>query len=325
MKLPRRNFLALAAGAAALPTVARIAWAQAYPTRPVTLVAGFAPGGGVDVTARLIGQWLSERLGQQFVIENRPGAGGNIATEAVVRALPDGYTLLLVTAANAINATLYKKLNFNFIRDIAPVASIMRYPYVMVVNPSVPAKSVPEFIAYAKANPGKLNMASPGNGTGPHIAGELFKMMAGVDMVHVPYRGAGPSLTNLIGGQVQVTFESMPASMGYIRAGTLCALAVTTTRRSEAVPDIPTVAEFVPGYEASSWYGVGAPKATSAEIVEKLNKEINAGLADPKIKARLADLGGNVLALSPADFGELIADETEKWGKVIRAANIKAE
>jgi tripartite-type tricarboxylate transporter receptor subunit TctC len=325
MKLPRRNFLALAAGAAALPTVARIAWAQAYPTRPVTLVAGFAPGGGVDVTARLIGQWLSERLGQQFVIENRPGAGGNIATEAVVRALPDGYTLLLVTAANAINATLYKKLNFNFIRDIAPVASIMRYPYVMVVNPSVPAKSVPEFIAYAKANPGKLNMASPGNGTGPHIAGELFKMMAGVDMVHVPYRGAGPSLTNLIGGQVQVTFESMPASMGYIRAGTLRALAVTTTRRSEAVPDIPTVAEFVPGYEASSWYGVGAPKATPAEIVEKLNKEINAGLADPKIKARLADLGGNVLALSPADFGKLIADETEKWGKVIRAANIKAE
>jgi tripartite-type tricarboxylate transporter receptor subunit TctC len=325
MKLPRRQFLHLAAGAAALPAVSRIARAQAYPARPVNLVAGFAPGGGVDITARLIGQWLSERLGQQFVIENRPGASSNIATEAVVRAPADGYTLLMIGSWNAINATLYDKLNYNFIRDIAPVASVTRYPYVMVVNPSVPAKSVPEFIAYAKANPGKLNMASPGTGTGPHIAGELFKMMAGVDMVHVPYRGAGPSLSNLIGGQVQVSFESMSASIGYIRAGTLRALAVTTTRRSEALPNIPTVAEFVPGYEASSWYGVGAPKATPAEIVKKLNEEINAGLADPKTKARLADLGNAPLALSPTDFGKLITGETEKWGNVIRTLNIKAE
>jgi tripartite-type tricarboxylate transporter receptor subunit TctC len=325
MKLPRRTFLLLAAGAAALPTVARIAWAQAYPSRPVGLVAGFAPGGGVDITARVIGQWLSERLGQQFVIENRPGASSNVATEAVVRAPADGYTLLLVSAANAANAALYDKLNFNFIRDIAPVASVMRFPYVMVVNPSVPAKSVPEFIAYAKANPHKLNMASPGIGSGVHIAGELFKMMAGVDMVHVPYRGAGPSLTDLIGGQVQVTFETMPAAIGYIRAGTLRALAVTTTQRSEALPDIATVAEFVPGYEVSGWYGVGAPNATPAGIVEKLNKEINAGLADPKIKARLADLGGTPLVGSPADFGKLIADDTEKWAKVVKFANIKPE
>jgi len=325
MKLPRRQFLPLAAGAAALPAVSCFAWAQAYPARPVRLIAPFAPGGASDILARLIGQWLSERLGQPFVIENRPGAGSNIGTEAVVHAAPDGYTLGLFGAPSAINATLYDKLNFNFVRDIAPVAGIIRGPYVIVVNPSVPAKTVPELIAYAKANPHKLNMASPGTGTGPHIAGELFKMMAGVDMVHVPYRGTGPSLTNLIGGQVQVTFEATPASIGYIRAGTLRALAVTTTRRSEALPDIPTVAEFVPGYEASAWFGVGAPKATPAEIVEKLNKEINAGLADPKIEARLANLGGDVLALSPADFGKLIADETEKWGKVIRALNIKAE
>jgi tripartite-type tricarboxylate transporter receptor subunit TctC len=325
MKLPRRNFLHLAVGAAALPAVSRLAWAQAYPARPVRLIAPFAPGGASDILARLIGQWLSERLGQPFVIENRPGAGSNIGTEAVVHAAPDGYTLGLFGAPSAINATLYDKLNFNFVRDIAPVAGIIRGPYVIVVNPSVPAKTVPELIAYAKANPRKLNMASPGTGTGPHIAGELFKMMAGVDMVHVPYRGTGPSLTNLIGGQVQVTFEATPASIGYIRAGTLRALAVTTTRRSEALPDIPTVAEFVPGYEASAWFGVGAPKATPAEIVEKLNKEINAGLADSKIEARLANLGGDVLALSPADFGKLIADETEKWGKVIRALNIKAE
>jgi tripartite-type tricarboxylate transporter receptor subunit TctC len=325
MKLPRRKFLHLAAGAAVLPTVSRMARAQAYPSRPVSIIVTFAAGGGTDITARLIGQWLAERLGQQFIIENRPGAGGNIGTEAVVRARADGYTLLMIGSWNAINATLYDKLNYNFIRDIAPVASVIRYPYVMVVNPSVPAKSVPEFIAYAKANPGKLNMASPGTGTGPHIAGELFKMMAGVDMVHVPYRGAGPSLTNLIGGQVQVTFESMSASIGYIRAGTLRALAVTTTRRSEALPNIPTVAEFVPGYEASSWYGVGAPKATPAEIVEKLNEEINAGLADPKTKARLVDLGNAPLALSPTDFGKLITGETEKWGNVIRTLNIKAE
>jgi len=325
MKLPRRQFLHLAAGAAALPAVSRVAKAQTYPARPVRLIAPFAPGGASDILARLMGQWLSERLGQPFVIENRPGAGSNIGTEAVVHAAPDGYTLGLFGAPSAINATLYDKLNFNFVRDIAPVAGIIRGPYVIVVNPSVPAKTVPELIAYAKANPRKLNMASPGTGTGPHIAGELFKMMAGVDMVHVPYRGTGPSLTNLIGGQVQVTFEATPASIGYIRAGTLRALAVTTTRRSEALPDIPTVAEFVPGYEASAWFGVGAPKATPAEIVEKLNKEINAGLADPKIEARLANLGGDVLALSPADFGKLIADETEKWGKVIRALNIKAE
>jgi tripartite-type tricarboxylate transporter receptor subunit TctC len=284
-----------------------------------------SPGGGVDVTARLVGQWLTERLGQQFIIENRPGANGNIGTEAVVRAPADGYTLLMVGLWNAINATLYDNLKFNFIRDIAPVASVIRYPYVMLVNLSVPAKSVPEFIAYAKANPRKLNMASPGIGSGPHIAGELFKIMAGVDMVHVPYRGAGPSLTDLIGGQVQVTFESMPASIAYIRAGTLGALAVTTTRRSETLPDIPTVAEFVPGYDASSWYGVGAPRATPTEIVAKLNKEINAGLADPKIKTRFADLGGDVFALSLADFGKLIVDETEKWAKVIKSVGIKAE
>ena len=276
-----------------------------------------------DIVARLIGQWLSERLGQPFIIENRPGAGSNIATEAVVRAPPDGYTLLLVGPPNAINATLYDKLNFNFIRDIAPVASIVRVPNVMVVNPSVPAKTVPEFIAYAKANPGKINMASAGIGSSAHVAGELFKMMTGVDMVHVPYRGAAPALTDLLGGQVQVCSPRMPASIEYIKAGKLRALAVTTATRSEALPDVPTVGEFVPGYEASSWYGVGAPKNTPAEIVDKLNKEINAALADPKIKARLADLGGTALAGSPADFGKLIADETEKWGKVIRAANIK--
>ena len=325
MKLPRREFLCLAAGAAVLSAASRIAWAQAYPSRPVSLVAGFAPGGGVDITARLIGQWLSERLGQQFVIENRPGAAGNIGTEAVVRARGDGYTLLLVGSFNTINATLYDRLNFNFIRDIAPVASVMRYPYVMVVNPSVPAKSIPELIAYAKANPGKLNMASPGTGTGDHIAGELFKMMTGVNMVHVPYRGAAPALTDLLGNQAQVMFPSMPSSIQYIRAGQLRALAVVTATRSDMLPDIPTVAEFVPGYEAGSWYGVGAPKATPAEIIDKLNKEINAGLADPKIKARLANLGGDVLALSPADFSKLIADETEKWGKLIRTLNIKAE
>ena len=325
MKLPRREFLCLAAGAAALSAASRIAWAQAYPSRPVSLVAGFAPGGGVDITARLIGQWLSERLGQQFVIENRPGAAGNIGTEAVVRARGDGYTLLLVGSFNTINATLYDRLNFNFIRDIAPVASVMRYPYVMVVNPSVPAKSIPELIAYAKANPGKLNMESPGTGTGDHIAGELFKMMTGVDMVHVPYRGAAPALTDLLGNQAQVMFPSMPSSIQYIRAGQLRALAVVTATRSDMLPDIPTVAEFVPGYEAGSWYGVGAPKATPAEIIDKLNKKINAGLADPKIKARLANLGGDVLALSPADFSKLIADETEKWGKLIRTLNIKAE
>jgi tripartite-type tricarboxylate transporter receptor subunit TctC len=325
MKLPRRTFLRLAAGAAALPAVSRIAMAQAYPTRPVRLIVPVAPAGATDILARLMGQWLSDRLGQPFVIDNRPGGGTNIGTEAVVHAPADGYTLLMVNAASAINATLYAKLNFNFIRDIVPVAGITREHLVMQVNPSVPAKTVPEFIAYTKAAPGKINMASGGNGAPSHIAGELFKMMASVDMVHVPYRGAAPALTDLLGGQVQVYFGPMPSSIEYIKTGRLRALAVTTATRSETLPDLPTVGEFVPGYEASTWFGVGAPKATPAEIVEKLNKEIIAGLADPKIKARLADLGGGPLALSPAEFSKFIADETEKWGKVIRAAGIKAE
>jgi tripartite-type tricarboxylate transporter receptor subunit TctC len=325
MKLPRRNFLHLAAGAAALPALPRIARAQAYPTRPVRIIVGFPAGGGVDIVARLMGQWLSERLGQPFVIDNRPGAATNIATEAVVRAAADGYTLLLVHSSNAMNATLYEKLNFNFIRDIAPVASIMVVPNVMLVHPSVPAKTVPEFIAYAKANPGKINLASGGIGGPSHVAGELFKMMAGIDLVHVPYRGGGPALTDLLGGQVQVYFATTVASIEYIRAGRLRALAVASATRSETLPDIPTVGEFVPGYEAPTWYGLGTPKNTPAEIVAKLNKEINAALADPNMKTRLADLGGDVLALSPADFGKLIADDTEKWGKVIRAANIKPD
>src|SRR5262244_3909366 len=325
MKLPRRNFLHLAAGAAALPAVTRIASAQAYPTRPVRLIVPVAPAGASDITARLIGQWLSERLGQQFVIDNRPGANNIIGTEAVVRAPADGYTLLMVGTAQAINATLYDKLNFHFIRDITPVAGIIRTALVVVVHPSFPAKTVPEFIAYAKASPGKISLASAGIGSGPHVAGELFKMMTGVDMVHVPYRGGGPALTDLLGGQVQVYFPTTVSSIEYIRAGRLRALAVTTATRSDALPDIPTVAEFVPGYEASFWYGVGVPKNTPAEIVDKLNEAINAGLADPTIKARLADMGGDVLALSPADFGKLIADETEKWGKVVKFAGIKAE
>jgi tripartite-type tricarboxylate transporter receptor subunit TctC len=325
MKLPRRQFLHLAAGAAALPAVSRIARAQAYPTRPVRLIVPIAPAGASDITARLMGQWLSERLGQQFVIDNRPGGGGNVGTEAAVKAPPDGYTLLLVGGLNAVNATFYDKLNFNFIRDIAPVASIIRTPFVMVVNPSVPAKTVPEFIAYSKANPGKINYASAGTGTSTHLTGELFKKMAGVDMVHVPYRGGGPAFNDLLAGQVQVMFPTTVGSIGYIRAGRLRALAVTAATRADVLPDIPTVAEFVLDYEASNWYGVGAPKATPAEIVEKLNKEINAGLADPNMKARLADLGGSVLAGSPADFGKLIAEETEKWGKVVKFTGIKAD
>ena len=325
MKLSRRKFLRLSAGAAALPAVSRIAWAQAYPSRPVRIVVGLAPAGTNDITARLMGQWLSERLGQQFVIENRPGAGTNIATEMVVRAPADGYTLLLVGAYNAINATLYEKLNFNFIRDIAPVASIGRVPLIMVVNPSVPAKTVPEFIVFAKANPGKISMASAGNGSTPHVAGELFKMMAGIDMVHVPYRGNGPAITDLLGGQVQVLFAGTLEAIEHIRAGRLRPLAVTDTTRLEALPDIPTVGEFVAGYEASAWLGLGAPKNTPTEFIEKLNNAINAGLADPKIKARLAEMGGILLAGSPADFGKFIAEETDKWGKVIRALNIKAE
>ena len=323
--LGRRTFLQLAAGAAALPAVSHVARAQTYPTRPVRLVVGAPAGGGFDIVARLMGQWLSERLGQSFVIENRPGAGSNIATEAVVRALPDGYTLVLVTAVNAISTSLYEKLSFNLSRDIAPVASITRVHDVMVANLSVPSRTVPEFIAYAKANPGKLTMASGGVGTPSHLEGELFKTMTGVDMLHVPYRGTAPSLTDLLGGQVQVTFTSMPSVIEYIRAGRLRALAVTTATRSEALPDIPTVGEFLPGYEGGIWYGLGAPKATPAEIVNKLNKEVNAALDDPKMKARLADLGGTVLPGSPADFGKHILEETEKWGKVIRAANIKAE
>jgi len=296
---------------------------EGVPSRPVRIVVGFAPGGGADITVRLIGQWLSERLGRQFVIENRPGAGGNIATEAVVRAPADGYTLLMVGGYNAINATLYDKLKFNFIRDIAPVAGIMRVSNVMAVNPSVPANTVPEFIAYAKANPRKLTMGSPGYGSSPHVSGELFKMMTGVDILNVTYRSV--MLTDLLGGQVQVGFPTIVASIEYIKTNRLRALAVTTATRSEALPQTPTVGEFVPGYEASTWYGVGAPKATPAEIVDKLNKEINAGLGDRKLNARLADLGGDMLALSPADFGRLIAEETEKWGNVIRALNITAE
>jgi len=321
MKLPRRRqFLHLAAGAAALPSMLCFAWAQAYPTRPVRIVAATAPGGLPDIVARLIGPWLSERLGQQFVIDNRPGGGGNIGTEAVVRSPADGYTLLSCGTFNAINAT-----PFVFLRDIAPVAGVLRGPAVLVVHPSVPAKSVAEFIAYAKANPGKISMGSGGIGSGPHVAGELFKMMAGVDMVHVPYRGGGPAFLDLLAGQVQVYFAPTVTSIEYIKAGRLRALAVTGATRLDALPDIPTVAEFVPGYEASGWYGVGAPKATPAEIVEKLNKEINAALGDPKIKARLADLGGTALVGSPADFGKYIADKTEKWGKVIQALNIKAD
>ena len=325
MKLPRRQFLHLVAGAAAVPAVSRFAWAQTYPTRPVRIIVGAPPGGAFDILARLIGQWLSERFRQPFIVENRPGAGTNIGTEAVVKAAPDGYTLLVFDVSPAINTNLYDNLNFVFLRDIAPIASIARSPFIMVVNPAIPAKTVPEFIAYAKANPGKINMASTGNGAAPHVTGELFKMMAGVDMVHVPYRGAAPAITDLLSGQVQVLFISPLVSIEHIRAGRLRALAVTTATRSDVLPDIPTVGEFLPGYESSQWYGVSAPKATPAEIVEKLNKEINAGLADPKIKVRLADLGGTVLALSPADFEKLIADETEKCAKVIKFMGIKAE
>jgi tripartite-type tricarboxylate transporter receptor subunit TctC len=325
MKLPRRRFLHLAAGAAALPAVSSVARAQAYPTRPVHLIVPAPAGGSFDITARLMGQWLSERLSQPFVIENRPGAGANIGTEAVARAPADGYTLLLAGAPNAINATLYDKLNFNFIRDIAPVAGIIREPNVLALNPSVPAKTVPGFIAYAKANPRKINMASSGNGTSPHAAGELFKMMTGVDMNHVPYRGAAPALTDLLAGQVQVMFPTVPSSIEYVRAGKLRALAVTTAMRSEAFPEIPTIGDFVPGYESSAWLGLGAPKNTRAEIIDKLNREINAGLADPTLKTRFADLGGVPMPMTPADFGQFIAAETEKWAKVVKSAGLKPE
>jgi tripartite-type tricarboxylate transporter receptor subunit TctC len=326
MILRRRNFLHLAAGAAALPALAQMARAQAYPARPVRIIVGFPPGGGADIVARLIGQWLSERLGQPFIIENRPGAGSNIAAEAVVRAAPDGYTLLLITLpANAANTTLYDKLSFNFVRDIAPVASLTRDPNVMEVTLSLPVKTVPEFIAYAKANPGKINMASSGVGAAQHIAGELFKTKTGVQMHHVPYRGAAPALTDLMAGEVQVFFDVLTSSIEHIRAGRVRALAVTTATRSPALPDLPTVGEFVPGYEASNIRGIGAPRNTPVEIIDRLNKEINAALADPKIKARLADLGASVLAGSPADFGKLIVDETEKWAEVVKAGNIKPE
>jgi tripartite-type tricarboxylate transporter receptor subunit TctC len=325
MTLPRRQFLHLATGAVALSAMSRFAWAQPYPTRPVRIIVGLAAGSSLDILARLMGQWLTERLGQSFVIENRPGAGTNIATEAVVKAAPDGYTLLMVNPGNAINATLYDKLNFNFIRDIAPVASVMRTPEVMVVNPSVPANTVPDFIAYAKAHPGQLSMASAGNGTGSHMAGELFKMMAGVNIVHVPYRGGGPALTDLLGGQVQVMFPGTTASIEYIRAGRLRPLAVTTAMRSEALPDIPTVGEFVPGYDASLLDGIGAPKDTPAEIVDKLNKDINAGLINPKMRARFGDFGGMVVAGSPADYGRLLVEEADKWGKVVKFSGAKPE
>jgi tripartite-type tricarboxylate transporter receptor subunit TctC len=326
MKLPhRRQFLHLAAGAAALPAVSRITRAQAYPTRPVRILVGFAAGGAADILARIIGQWLSEQLGQQFIVENRLGASGNIAAEGAANATPDGYTLLLLGTPHAVNASLYEKPSFTFIRDIVPIAGLVRVPNIMSVNPSFPAKTVPEFVAYAKANPGKVNFGSGGIGTSPHMAAELFKMSAGVDMVHVPYRGEAPALTDLLGGQLQVVFGTMPASVAHVKAGRLRALAVTTAARAEVLPDIPTVGEFVPGYESSLWLGIGAARGIPVEIVNRLNSEVNAALADPKMKARFADLSGSVLPGSPADFGKLIAHETEKLGKVIRAANIKPE
>jgi tripartite-type tricarboxylate transporter receptor subunit TctC len=325
MKPGRRRLLERAGAAVAAAAIPRWAWAQTYPARPLRWIVGFAPGGSTDILARVVGQWLSERLGQPIVIENRPGAGSNIATEAVVNAPADGYTLLMINPAHAVNATLYDKLNYNFIRDIAPVAGLTREANVLVVNPAFPAKSVAEFIAYAKANPGSINMASSGNGTSVHVAGELFKMMAGVAMTHVPYRGAGPAITDLMGGQVQVMFAAMPSAIEHVRAGKLRALAVTTTTRSPALPDVPTVGDVLPGYEASSWYGVGVPRNTPADIVARLNREINAGLADPKLKARLGDMGGNTLGGSPADFARLIAEETEKWAKVVKFSGAKPD
>jgi len=325
MKFPRRKFLYLAAGAAALPALPRLAKAQAYPSRPIRLIIGYTPGGSADLTARLMGQWLSERLGQSFVVENRPGGGTNIATEAVVRAPPDGYTFLLAAPANAINATLYDKLNFNFLRDSEPVAGIIRFPNVVVVNPSVPVKSIPELIAYAKANPGKLNMASSGNGSTIHMSGELFKMLTGTDMVHVPYRGRAPALTDLIAVQVHVMFDNIPTCAEHVKSGKLRGLAVTSTTRSDVLPDLPTLADFLPGYEASAWYGFAAPKNTPAAIIEKLNKEINAVLADPAAKRRFTEIGAILLPRSAADFGKLLADETEKWGKVVKFSGAKVD
>jgi tripartite-type tricarboxylate transporter receptor subunit TctC len=325
MTLPRRRFLHLAASAVALPALSRIAFAQTYPVRPVRWIIGFSPGGTTDIISRLVAQHLTEQLGQPFIIESRPGAGTNIATESVVRAPADGYTLLFVGAPNAINATLYSKLNFNFIRDIAPVAGIVGVPNVMVVHPSLPVTTVPEFIAYARANPGKINMASSGVGTSPHLAGELFKMMTGVDFLHVPYRGAAPAVTDLLAGQVQLYFVTTPSSIGYIKSGRLRAIAVTTAGRVTELPDVPTISEFVPGYEASAWYGIGVPRDTPEEIIGKLNREINAAIAEPKIKLRLNELGCTVIAGSPADFAKLIANETEKWAKVVNFASLKPE
>ena len=325
MKIPRRQFLHLAAATALLPAVSRTARAQAYPTRPIRLIIGYTPGGSADLTARLMGQWLSERLGQSFVIENRPGGGTNIATEAALRAAPDGYSLLLVAPANAINATLYSKLNFNFLQEMVPIAGIIRFPNVVVVNPEVPVKTIPELIAYAKANPGKLNMASSGNGSTIHMSGELFKMLTGIDMLHVPYRGGAPALTDLLSGQVQVMFDNIPTCAEHVKSGKLRGLAVTSTTRSEVLPDLPTVADFLPGYEASAWYGLAAPKGTPPEIVETLNKAVNAILADPAAKTRFGELGAILLPGSAADFGKLVADETEKWGRVVKFAGAKVD
>jgi tripartite-type tricarboxylate transporter receptor subunit TctC len=325
MDVPRRKFLHVAAGAAAFPAISSMTWAQTYPSRSVRLIVPFPPGGPNDVFARLIGQWLSERLGQPFIIDHRPGAGGNIGTEVVVKAAPDGYTLLLINSNHTVNATLYDKLNYNFIRDIVPVVAIIRLPLVLVLNPLLPAKTLLEFIAHAKANPGKLNYASVGNGSTPHVAGELFKMMTGIDIVHVPYRGAVQALTDLISGQVQAMFIVPGVVTEHIKAGKLCGVAVTAATRSDVLPDLPTVGSIVAGYDATTWFGIGAPKNMPSEIVDKLNKEINAALANPKIKAQLADLGGTALTLSPTEFAKLIADDTEKWGKVIRAANIKPD
>jgi tripartite-type tricarboxylate transporter receptor subunit TctC len=325
MKLPRRRFLHLAGAAAGASVIPRVAHAIDYPTRPVRVIVAVAAGGGADIAARVIGQWLSERLGQQFIVENRPGGGTNIGTEMVARAPADGYTLLLVNLTHAINATLYEKLNYNFIRDIAPVAAIVGVSNVVEIHPSVPAKTIPEFIAYAKANPGKINMGSAGNGSSSHMAGELFKMMAGVNLVHVPYRGQGPAMTDLLGGQLQVIFATTPGTTEFVRIGKLHALAVTTATRAEALPEVPPLADFLPGYEASQWYGLGAPKNTPAEIVDRLNREVNAALVDPKMKARLAEFGGTVLPGSPADFGKLVAEETEKWAKVVKFSGARPE
>jgi tripartite-type tricarboxylate transporter receptor subunit TctC len=325
MNLFRRRFLQLAGAAIAAPAVSGVAWSQTYPSRPMHMVVGFAAGGGADIIARLIGQSVSERLGQQIIVDNRPGAGTNIGTELVVKAAPDGYTLLLVNSPAAINTTLYDNLSFDFIRDIAPVASIGRVPLVMVVNPALPAKTIPEFIAYAKANPGKVNMGSGGNGAPDHMSGELFKAMAGVGILHVPYRGVAPAISDLLGGQVQVIFGTMPAVIALVKAGQLRALGVTTATRSDELPDVPSIGEFVPGYEASQWYGIGAPKNTPAEVIERLNRVTNAVLADPKMKARLAELGASVLSGSPADFGKLIVDETAKWAKVVKLSGAKPD